>query len=83
MLHSVDVLRVVQVHFDLRHVNLQTIAVRYASHVEVLDDVLRVHMVKHLEEILLVDVDKHPSAFPFVVRRLRLLHLHVGDATMV
>ena len=62
---------------------LQTIPMRYASHVEVLDDVLRVHMVKHLEEILLVDVDIHPSAFPLVVRRLRLLHLHVGDATMV
>jgi hypothetical protein len=40
-------------------------------------------MVEHFKEILFVDVDKHPSAFPLVVRRLRLLHLHVGDATMI
>ena len=72
-----------QLHGAIGHVYLQCIPMRYASHVEILDDVLRVHMVKHLEEILLVDVDIHPSAFPLVVRRLRLLHLHIGDATMV
>ena len=72
-----------QLHGAIGHVYLQCLTMRYLSHVEILDDVLRVHMVKHLEEILLVDVDIHSSAFPLVVRRLRLLHLHVGDATMI
>ena len=45
-----------QLHGAIGHVYLQCLTMRYLSHVEILDDVLRVHAVKHVEEILLVNV---------------------------
>ena len=72
-----------QLHGAIGHVYLQCLTMRYLSHVEILDDVLRVQLVEHVEQVFFVHMQYHFSVLPLVVRRFRLYLHHVHDASVV
>ena len=70
-------------HGAIGHVYLQCVTMRYLSHVEILDDVLRVHAVEHVEEILFVNVQNDLAVLLLVVAFLGVNHHHVVNRAIV